>query len=162
MARLFLYSAVPKDKSELSVSLMKNNRDTAALLLYVIKCVIVSAGLIEQRDSQPLLKLIESIGDWPVASDDWNTTIGRNASIPHSDKCPQSVPCEHGKRAHATFPHKQALTFLLDYMCAHRAHVAIFVLSELLSVSLVGGIKRTGQGSLAEQSGVELGSVMSG
>uniref|UniRef100_A0A3B4GQQ7 Membrane metalloendopeptidase like 1 n=1 Tax=Pundamilia nyererei TaxID=303518 RepID=A0A3B4GQQ7_9CICH len=30
--------------------------------------------LIEQRDSQPLLKLIESIGDWPVASEDWNTT----------------------------------------------------------------------------------------
>uniref|UniRef100_A0AAQ4P348 Membrane metallo-endopeptidase-like 1 n=1 Tax=Gasterosteus aculeatus aculeatus TaxID=481459 RepID=A0AAQ4P348_GASAC len=27
-----------------------------------------------QRDSQPLLKLIESIGDWPVASDAWNTT----------------------------------------------------------------------------------------
>uniref|UniRef100_A0A8C5FIM1 Membrane metallo-endopeptidase-like 1 n=1 Tax=Gadus morhua TaxID=8049 RepID=A0A8C5FIM1_GADMO len=30
--------------------------------------------LIEQRDSQPLLRLIESIGDWPIASDDWNTT----------------------------------------------------------------------------------------
>uniref|UniRef100_A0A8D3D5P8 Membrane metallo-endopeptidase-like 1 n=1 Tax=Scophthalmus maximus TaxID=52904 RepID=A0A8D3D5P8_SCOMX len=31
-------------------------------------------SLIEQRDSQPLLKLMESIGGWPVASDDWNTT----------------------------------------------------------------------------------------
>uniref|UniRef100_A0A8C9XXM9 Membrane metalloendopeptidase like 1 n=1 Tax=Sander lucioperca TaxID=283035 RepID=A0A8C9XXM9_SANLU len=35
---------------------------------------ILPAGLIEQRDSQPLLQLIERIGDWPVASDDWNTT----------------------------------------------------------------------------------------
>ncbi|XP_056130949.1 membrane metallo-endopeptidase-like 1 isoform X2 [Lampris incognitus] len=34
----------------------------------------MNESLIEQRDSQPLLKLIESIGDWPVASDDWNTT----------------------------------------------------------------------------------------
>uniref|UniRef100_A0AAQ4QTM2 Membrane metallo-endopeptidase-like 1 n=1 Tax=Gasterosteus aculeatus aculeatus TaxID=481459 RepID=A0AAQ4QTM2_GASAC len=34
-------------------------------------------SVIEQRDSQPLLKLIESIGDWPVASDAWNTTTGR-------------------------------------------------------------------------------------
>uniref|UniRef100_A0A8D3CHH7 Membrane metallo-endopeptidase-like 1 n=1 Tax=Scophthalmus maximus TaxID=52904 RepID=A0A8D3CHH7_SCOMX len=33
-------------------------------------------SLIEQRDSQPLLKLMESIGGWPVASDDWNTTTG--------------------------------------------------------------------------------------
>ena len=42
-------------------------------------CCILPAGLIEQRDSQPLLRLIDSIGDWPVASDDWNTTAGRNA-----------------------------------------------------------------------------------
>uniref|UniRef100_A0A9J7WVK3 Membrane metallo-endopeptidase-like 1 n=1 Tax=Cyprinus carpio carpio TaxID=630221 RepID=A0A9J7WVK3_CYPCA len=28
--------------------------------------------LIEQRDSQPLLRLIDSIGDWPVASEVWN------------------------------------------------------------------------------------------
>uniref|UniRef100_A0A8C2G5H4 Membrane metallo-endopeptidase-like 1 n=1 Tax=Cyprinus carpio TaxID=7962 RepID=A0A8C2G5H4_CYPCA len=28
--------------------------------------------LIEQRDSQPLLGLIDSIGDWPVASEVWN------------------------------------------------------------------------------------------
>ncbi|KAI3369954.1 hypothetical protein L3Q82_024756 [Scortum barcoo] len=34
----------------------------------------MNESLIEQRDSQPLLKLIDSIGDWPVASDDWNTT----------------------------------------------------------------------------------------
>ncbi|XP_032368901.1 membrane metallo-endopeptidase-like 1 [Etheostoma spectabile] len=34
----------------------------------------MNESLIEQRDSQPLLQLIESIGDWPVASDDWNTT----------------------------------------------------------------------------------------
>ncbi|TNN66218.1 Membrane metallo-endopeptidase-like 1 [Liparis tanakae] len=34
----------------------------------------MNESLIEQRDSQPLLKLIESIGDWPVASDAWNAT----------------------------------------------------------------------------------------
>ncbi|XP_062400356.1 membrane metallo-endopeptidase-like 1 isoform X2 [Sardina pilchardus] len=34
----------------------------------------MNESLIEQRDSQPLLKLIESVGDWPVASDDWNST----------------------------------------------------------------------------------------
>ncbi|TKS71263.1 Membrane metallo-endopeptidase-like 1 [Collichthys lucidus] len=34
----------------------------------------MNESLIEQRDSQPLLNLIDSIGDWPVASDDWNTT----------------------------------------------------------------------------------------
>ncbi|CAI5687558.1 unnamed protein product [Oreochromis niloticus] len=34
----------------------------------------MNESLIEQRDSHPLLKLIESIGDWPVASEDWNTT----------------------------------------------------------------------------------------
>uniref|UniRef100_A0A3B4GNQ3 Membrane metalloendopeptidase like 1 n=1 Tax=Pundamilia nyererei TaxID=303518 RepID=A0A3B4GNQ3_9CICH len=39
-----------------------------------LDCSFFPAGLIEQRDSQPLLKLIESIGDWPVASEDWNTT----------------------------------------------------------------------------------------
>uniref|UniRef100_A0A7N9B0Z2 Membrane metallo-endopeptidase-like 1 n=1 Tax=Mastacembelus armatus TaxID=205130 RepID=A0A7N9B0Z2_9TELE len=34
----------------------------------------MNESLIEQRDSLPLLKLIDSIGDWPVASDDWNIT----------------------------------------------------------------------------------------
>uniref|UniRef100_A0A672P511 Membrane metallo-endopeptidase-like 1 n=1 Tax=Sinocyclocheilus grahami TaxID=75366 RepID=A0A672P511_SINGR len=32
------------------------------------------AALIEQRDSRPLLRLIDSIGDWPVASGAWNST----------------------------------------------------------------------------------------
>uniref|UniRef100_A0A674BGB5 Membrane metalloendopeptidase like 1 n=1 Tax=Salmo trutta TaxID=8032 RepID=A0A674BGB5_SALTR len=32
----------------------------------------VSHSLIEQRDSQPLMLLIDSIGDWPAASEDWN------------------------------------------------------------------------------------------
>uniref|UniRef100_A0A3B3VGW4 Membrane metalloendopeptidase like 1 n=1 Tax=Poecilia latipinna TaxID=48699 RepID=A0A3B3VGW4_9TELE len=35
----------------------------------------------KQRDSQPLLKLIDSIGDWPVASEDWNTTTGEAWSL---------------------------------------------------------------------------------
>ncbi|KAG7504669.1 membrane metallo-endopeptidase-like 1 [Solea senegalensis] len=41
----------------------------------------MNESLIEQRDSQPLLRLIESIGDWPVASDDWNTTTGETWSL---------------------------------------------------------------------------------
>uniref|UniRef100_A0A667WSF6 Membrane metalloendopeptidase like 1 n=1 Tax=Myripristis murdjan TaxID=586833 RepID=A0A667WSF6_9TELE len=36
----------------------------------------MNESLIEHRDSQPILKLIDTIGDWPVASDDWNTTTG--------------------------------------------------------------------------------------
>uniref|UniRef100_A0A7N6FBP5 Membrane metallo-endopeptidase-like 1 n=1 Tax=Anabas testudineus TaxID=64144 RepID=A0A7N6FBP5_ANATE len=35
----------------------------------------------EQRDSLPLLKLIDSIGDWPVASDDWNISTEEAWSI---------------------------------------------------------------------------------
>ncbi|CAL9704040.1 unnamed protein product [Knipowitschia caucasica] len=34
----------------------------------------MNESLIEQRDSQPLLNLIESIGDWPVATENWNST----------------------------------------------------------------------------------------
>uniref|UniRef100_A0A8C6SUU6 Membrane metallo-endopeptidase-like 1 n=1 Tax=Neogobius melanostomus TaxID=47308 RepID=A0A8C6SUU6_9GOBI len=41
----------------------------------------MNESLIEQRDSQPLLKLIESIGDWPVASDDWSNTTGEFWSL---------------------------------------------------------------------------------
>uniref|UniRef100_A0A8C2FXV0 Membrane metallo-endopeptidase-like 1 n=1 Tax=Cyprinus carpio TaxID=7962 RepID=A0A8C2FXV0_CYPCA len=37
--------------------------------------------LIEQRDSQPLLGLIDSIGDWPVASEVWNSTSERMWSL---------------------------------------------------------------------------------
>ncbi|TWW61956.1 Membrane metallo-endopeptidase-like 1 [Takifugu flavidus] len=36
----------------------------------------MNESLIEQRDSQPLLNLLESIGDWPAASEDWNTSAG--------------------------------------------------------------------------------------
>lgn len=39
---------------------------------------LLLAGLIEQRDSQPLLKLMESVGDWPVAFEDWNSTMGKS------------------------------------------------------------------------------------
>ncbi|KTF87990.1 hypothetical protein cypCar_00013003 [Cyprinus carpio] len=37
--------------------------------------------LIEQRDSQPLLRLIDSIGDWPVASEVWNGTAEQAWSL---------------------------------------------------------------------------------
>lgn len=57
------------------------------MTVYRLGCVCVcSPGLIEQRDSQPLLKLIESIGDWPAASEDWNTTTGTNACTSHCSR----------------------------------------------------------------------------
>uniref|UniRef100_A0A8D3BMI7 Endothelin-converting enzyme 1 n=1 Tax=Scophthalmus maximus TaxID=52904 RepID=A0A8D3BMI7_SCOMX len=59
-------------------------------------------SLIEQRDSQPLLKLMESIGGWPVASDDWNTTTGRITSPPSTVSSVQPGTC-----ADATHPHRQ-------------------------------------------------------
>lgn len=34
------------------------------------------SGLIEQRDSLPLLEVLTMVGDWPVASADWNSTKG--------------------------------------------------------------------------------------
>uniref|UniRef100_A0A8C7JQX6 Membrane metalloendopeptidase like 1 n=1 Tax=Oncorhynchus kisutch TaxID=8019 RepID=A0A8C7JQX6_ONCKI len=34
--------------------------------------VLSAVALIEQLDSKPLMRLIDSIGDWPVASEDWN------------------------------------------------------------------------------------------
>ncbi|XP_077581599.1 membrane metallo-endopeptidase-like 1 [Stigmatopora nigra] len=50
-----------------------NDRDAIkkAKILYT-SCL--NEHLIEQRDSQPLMRLISIIGDWPVASDDWNAT----------------------------------------------------------------------------------------
>lgn len=69
------------------------------LLLYVINCGILFTGIIEQRDSLPLLKLIDSIGDWPIASDDWNISTGRNTSKPHSNYIYLVCPAQTGKRA---------------------------------------------------------------
>ncbi|XP_036389931.1 membrane metallo-endopeptidase-like 1 [Megalops cyprinoides] len=41
----------------------------------------MNESLIEQRDSQPLIELIDTIGGWPVASDDWNGTSVREWSL---------------------------------------------------------------------------------
>ncbi|XP_046730460.1 membrane metallo-endopeptidase-like 1 [Silurus meridionalis] len=41
----------------------------------------MNESVIEQRDSKPLLKLIDSIGDWPVASEDWNNTAEESWSL---------------------------------------------------------------------------------
>lgn len=38
--------------------------------------VFLLSGLIEQRDSLPLLEALTMVGDWPVASADWNKTKG--------------------------------------------------------------------------------------
>uniref|UniRef100_A0A3B4UQJ0 Membrane metalloendopeptidase like 1 n=1 Tax=Seriola dumerili TaxID=41447 RepID=A0A3B4UQJ0_SERDU len=71
-----------RDKLEIvlkGVLEMENEQDRDAIRkAKVLYSSCMNESLIEHRDSQPLLKLIESIGDWPVASDDWNTTTGRN------------------------------------------------------------------------------------
>lgn len=37
-------------------------------------------GLIEQRDSLPLLELLTLVGEWPVAYTDWNLTKGNTCT----------------------------------------------------------------------------------
>lgn len=34
-------------------------------------------GVIEKRDSEPLLNVLDMIGGWPVAMDKWNETMGK-------------------------------------------------------------------------------------
>uniref|UniRef100_A0A8C7JR69 Membrane metalloendopeptidase like 1 n=1 Tax=Oncorhynchus kisutch TaxID=8019 RepID=A0A8C7JR69_ONCKI len=41
----------------------------------------LSQSLIEQLDSKPLMRLIDSIGDWPVASEDWNSATEQAWSL---------------------------------------------------------------------------------
>ncbi|KAJ8371263.1 hypothetical protein SKAU_G00112910 [Synaphobranchus kaupii] len=41
----------------------------------------MNESLIEQRDSQPLIGLIDTIGGWPVASEDWNGTAANEWSL---------------------------------------------------------------------------------
>uniref|UniRef100_A0A8C6S3H1 Membrane metallo-endopeptidase-like 1 n=1 Tax=Nannospalax galili TaxID=1026970 RepID=A0A8C6S3H1_NANGA len=36
----------------------------------------MNESVIEKRDSQPLLSILEKVGGWPVAMDKWNETIG--------------------------------------------------------------------------------------
>ncbi|XP_027621230.1 membrane metallo-endopeptidase-like 1 isoform X3 [Tupaia chinensis] len=36
----------------------------------------MNQSVIEKRDSQPLLDILEAVGGWPVAMDDWNETKG--------------------------------------------------------------------------------------
>lgn len=34
------------------------------------------SGMIEQRDSKPLLDIIQDLGGWPVVMDNWNESNG--------------------------------------------------------------------------------------
>lgn len=34
-------------------------------------------GVIEKRDSEPLLNVLNMVGGWPVAMDKWNETVGK-------------------------------------------------------------------------------------
>lgn len=125
-------------------------------------CVVWPAGLIEQRDSQPILKLIDTIGDWPVASDDWNTTSG-SVKIPlsHPLISIHSISTAHVKykyiRIHINIwaykyshmgahKHCTAVTPVCSYSDAHthaNIHQTVFAHSEMLSsTSFVGMIKK--------------------
>uniref|UniRef100_A0A669QUD0 Membrane metalloendopeptidase like 1 n=1 Tax=Phasianus colchicus TaxID=9054 RepID=A0A669QUD0_PHACC len=59
-------------------------RDELEIILKALqnKIVFVSplSGLIEQRDSLPLLEVLTMVGDWPVASADWNSTKGNTVA----------------------------------------------------------------------------------
>uniref|UniRef100_A0A8C7JRE2 Membrane metalloendopeptidase like 1 n=1 Tax=Oncorhynchus kisutch TaxID=8019 RepID=A0A8C7JRE2_ONCKI len=46
--------------------------------------VLSAVALIEQLDSKPLMRLIDSIGDWPVASEDWNSATGTDHTHTHT------------------------------------------------------------------------------
>ncbi|KAK3536750.1 hypothetical protein QTP86_022991 [Hemibagrus guttatus] len=62
----------------------QNGRDREAFKkAKVLYRSCMNESVIEQRDSQPLLKLIDSVGDWPVASEDWNITAGESWSLEH-------------------------------------------------------------------------------
>uniref|UniRef100_A0A7N6F6V6 Membrane metallo-endopeptidase-like 1 n=1 Tax=Anabas testudineus TaxID=64144 RepID=A0A7N6F6V6_ANATE len=74
-----------RDKLEIvlkGVLEMENEQDRDAIRkAKVLYSSCMNDSLIEQRDSLPLLKLIDSIGDWPVASDDWNISTEEAWSI---------------------------------------------------------------------------------
>uniref|UniRef100_A0A667X5K6 Membrane metalloendopeptidase like 1 n=1 Tax=Myripristis murdjan TaxID=586833 RepID=A0A667X5K6_9TELE len=68
-----------RDKLEIVLKgqLTENEQDRDAIKkAKILYSSCMNESLIEHRDSQPILKLIDTIGDWPVASDDWNTTTG--------------------------------------------------------------------------------------
>uniref|UniRef100_A0A8C4YER8 Membrane metalloendopeptidase like 1 n=1 Tax=Gopherus evgoodei TaxID=1825980 RepID=A0A8C4YER8_9SAUR len=49
-------------------------------------CKIVRLSFIEQRDSLPLLEVLAMVGDWPVASADWNITKGNKPNWSMEEK----------------------------------------------------------------------------
>ncbi|KAK2821656.1 hypothetical protein Q7C36_020999 [Tachysurus vachellii] len=62
----------------------QNERDREAFMkAKVLYRSCMNESVIEQRKSQPLLKLIDSVGDWPVASEDWNNTAEESWSLEH-------------------------------------------------------------------------------
>uniref|UniRef100_A0A8C8HBR1 Membrane metallo-endopeptidase-like 1 n=1 Tax=Oncorhynchus tshawytscha TaxID=74940 RepID=A0A8C8HBR1_ONCTS len=67
---------IPETSSRHSVFDILRDRLEIVLKGQTVTCfhrnLRVSHSLIEQRDSQPLMLLIDSIGDWPAASEDWN------------------------------------------------------------------------------------------
>ncbi|XP_027024697.1 membrane metallo-endopeptidase-like 1 [Tachysurus fulvidraco] len=62
----------------------QNERDREAFMkAKVLYRSCMNESVIEQRKSQPLLKLIDSVSDWPVASEDWNNTAAESWSLEH-------------------------------------------------------------------------------
>uniref|UniRef100_A0A8C9FA61 Membrane metalloendopeptidase like 1 n=1 Tax=Pavo cristatus TaxID=9049 RepID=A0A8C9FA61_PAVCR len=71
------YSIFDILRDELEIILKGRNEASLSLLTHL--CLISALTiycLIEQRDSLPLLEVLTMVGDWPVASADWNNTKG--------------------------------------------------------------------------------------
>lgn len=124
-------------------------------MFYNWDCSFFPAGLIEQRDSQPLLKLIESIGDWPVASEDWNTTTGTNHTLINAS-------CLFYTNKHVctcNTAHKQVLFFLKNITQS----LCSYICSQWIAAyKLCWWDQEAGRGFSVEQSGVGFGRVMRG
>ncbi|XP_028303648.1 membrane metallo-endopeptidase-like 1 isoform X3 [Gouania willdenowi] len=73
------------DKLEISLKGILEKPDTrdrdAIKKAKILYRSCMNENLIEKLDSQPLLKLISSLGDWPVASEDWDTTAEERWSL---------------------------------------------------------------------------------
>uniref|UniRef100_A0A663DZY9 Membrane metalloendopeptidase like 1 n=1 Tax=Aquila chrysaetos chrysaetos TaxID=223781 RepID=A0A663DZY9_AQUCH len=72
------YSIFDILRDELEIILKGRNEATLSLVMHLC--------LIEQRDSLPLLEALTMVGDWPVASADWNKTKGNSPNWSMEEK----------------------------------------------------------------------------
>lgn len=57
---------------------------------------LLFSAVIEKRDSQPLLRILDMIGGWPVAMDKWNETVGKSRPVwRHQGELPHNPTAAH-------------------------------------------------------------------